>query len=97
VQVNGADLWMRGANVIPMEELESRESEAAYRALVSHAQAAGENVVRVWGGGKFLPRAFYDAVDAAGLMVIQVPTYLPATCYLPPACLPAIIWLILLL
>jgi hypothetical protein len=70
-KVNGADVWMRGSNVIPMEEMEGRESEAAYYAMLSHTAAAGMNVVRVWGGGKFLPQMFYDVADAMGLMVMH--------------------------
>ena len=71
LKVNGADLWSRGANVIPMEEMEAREALPAYRAMLMHAASAGHNTVRVWGGGKFLPAAFYDACDEMGLMVIH--------------------------
>ena len=35
--------------VIPMEEMEGRESAAAYRAMVRHAADAGQNLLRVWG------------------------------------------------
>jgi beta-galactosidase/beta-glucuronidase len=71
LKMNGADVWSRGANVIPMDEMEARESAAAYRAMLSHAAAAGMNVVRVWGGGKFLPHLFYDTADEMGLMVMH--------------------------
>jgi beta-galactosidase/beta-glucuronidase len=48
LKVNGADLWTRGANVIPMEEMEGRESPLAYKAMIAHSKAAGQNLVRVW-------------------------------------------------
>lgn len=71
LKVNGADVWARGGNMIPMEELEGRQSVEAYRALVSNAAAANFNMLRVWGGGVFLPEEFYSACDAAGIMVYQ--------------------------
>jgi beta-mannosidase len=50
-RVNGASFVARGANMIPMEELEARQSDAAYVALLESAAAAGMNMLRVWGGG----------------------------------------------
>jgi beta-mannosidase len=71
LKVNGADVWARGGNMIPMEELEGRQSVEAYRALVASAAAAHFNMLRVWGGGVFLPEEFYSACDEAGIMVFQ--------------------------
>ena len=68
-KVNGADIWARGANMIPMELLEGRQSAAAYVAQVGSAAAANMNVLRIWGGGIYLPDAFYDACDEAGLLL----------------------------
>ena len=68
-KVNGADIWSRGANMIPMEELEGRTDAAALARLVMSAREGGMNTLRVWGGGIFLPDAFYDAADSAGLLL----------------------------
>lgn len=68
-RVNGAPVWSRGANMIPMEELEGRLSGPAHRQLVASAVGANMNTLRVWGGGIFLPDAFYDACDDLGVLV----------------------------
>jgi beta-galactosidase/beta-glucuronidase len=52
-----------------MEELEGRLSDAAHVALVEAAVGARFNMLRVWGGGMFLPEAFYNACDALGVLV----------------------------
>ena len=52
-----------------MEELEGRMAADAHRILVESAANAAFNTLRVWGGGMFLPDAWYDACDELGLMV----------------------------
>ena len=47
LRVNGVVLWARGANVIPMEELEGRLSARAHVAMVRAAKEARFNMVRV--------------------------------------------------
>ena len=69
LRVNGVPVWARGANMIPMEELEGRMSSRAHRVLVKSAVDAQMNMLRVWGGGVFLPQAWYDACDSFGVMV----------------------------
>ena len=68
-RVNGAPIFARGANMIPMEELEGRMRADAHRQLVRSAADAGFNMLRNWGGGIFLPDAWYEACDALGVMV----------------------------
>ena len=68
-RVNGAAIYSRGANMIPMEELEGRLDGEAHRILVQSAADAGMNTLRVWGGGIFYPTSFYDACDEHGLLV----------------------------
>eukprot|EP01062_Namystynia_karyoxenos_P017405 TRINITY_DN163_c0_g1_i1.p1 TRINITY_DN163_c0_g1~~TRINITY_DN163_c0_g1_i1.p1 ORF type:complete len:1043 (+),score=341.75 TRINITY_DN163_c0_g1_i1:110-3130(+) len=68
-RVNGAAIFSRGANMIPMEELEGRLSGEAHRRLVRSAADAKMNTLRVWGGGIFLPDEFYDACDEYGILL----------------------------
>jgi beta-mannosidase len=75
VKVNGADVWARGANVIPMEELEGRLSDAAHRRLVQSAADAGFNTLRVWGGGIWQLDAFYDAASELGMLLYHDAMY----------------------
>ena len=68
-RINGAIMWSRGANMIPMEELEGRMNAEAHRQLVRSAVDGGMNTLRVWGGGMFLPDPWYDACDELGIIV----------------------------
>jgi beta-galactosidase/beta-glucuronidase len=68
-RINGAAILSKGANMIPMDELEGRWSAEAHYQLVLNAVAGGMNTLRVWGGGVFLPRAWYEACDQLGVMV----------------------------
>lgn len=67
-RINGVVVFSKGANMIPMDELEGRLDADAHRVLVESAAAAGLNTLRVWGGGMFLPDAWYDACDELGIM-----------------------------
>ena len=55
--------------MIPMEDMEGRQSAEAYEHLVKSAAEAHMNTFRVWGGGIYLPTVFYDACDRAGIMI----------------------------
>jgi beta-mannosidase len=68
-RVNGAVIFSRGANMIPMEELEGRLDATAHRVLVQSAVDGGMNTLRVWGGGIFLPDVWYDACDELGVLI----------------------------
>ena len=82
IRLNGALVMARGANIIPNDQLEGRfpkqhndtepsANDKAYEIIVQSAAAANMNLIRVWGGGKVLPRTFYDACDTYGIMVYQ--------------------------
>ena len=68
-RINGAAIWTRGANLIPMEEHEGKISAEAYKILVNTAENSNFNVLRIWGGGIYPPDIFYDMCDESGIMV----------------------------
>ena len=68
-RINGAVVYCRGANVIPMDLLEGRWSDEAHRIMVQSAASANMNMLRVWGGGAVLPQSFYDACDEYGILL----------------------------
>jgi beta-galactosidase/beta-glucuronidase len=69
--VNGVSLWCRGANLVPMDQLEGRTSLRSYQWTVESAVRANMNMLRVWGGGLIPPPEFYDACDEHGVLVYQ--------------------------
>jgi beta-mannosidase len=69
IKINGADLSARGANWIPLEELNARASDAAHVAAVASAAAAGMSILRIWGGGIYPCEALLAAADAAGVLL----------------------------
>jgi beta-mannosidase len=70
-QVNGRDIFAKGANWIPADALSGRITPEATRDLLQSAVDANMNMLRIWGGGRYEPTWFYDLCDELGLMVWQ--------------------------
>ncbi len=70
-KVNGLQIFARGANYIPEDNLLSRVTAARSRALLEQAVWANYNMIRVWGGGYYPEDSFYDTCDELGLIVWQ--------------------------
>ena len=70
-RVNGKDVFVRGANMVPPDVFLPNVKGVEYESLVLKAKEAGMNMLRVWGGGVYLPDAFYDYCDQNGIMVWQ--------------------------
>ncbi len=68
-RVNGVEIFCKGANWIPCDAFESRQTPARYRDLLTSAKTANMNMLRLWGGGQFEHDAFYETCDELGLMV----------------------------
>jgi hypothetical protein len=62
-QVNGVPIFVRGANVVSLDVLESRVTTARYRNLLESAKAAHFSIFRVNGDANYMKDAFYDICD----------------------------------
>jgi len=68
-RINGAIVMARGANFIPMDQLEGRLSSEAHKIAVQSASKANMNMLRVWGGGMVPLDTFYDSCDQEGILI----------------------------
>ena len=71
IKVNGAPVFMKGANYIPSDSFLDRVTPERYRILLQSAAEAHMNMLRVWGGGVYEDDRFYDLADELGLLVWQ--------------------------
>ena len=68
-RVNGVEIFAKGANWIPCDALPQRQTRAALDDLLTSAQQAHMNMLRVWGGGQYESDDFYDLCDEKGLLL----------------------------
>jgi beta-mannosidase len=71
IKVNGAPVFMKGANWIPADSFVDRVTPERYRFLLQSAADAHMNMIRVWGGGIYEDDRFYELCDELGLLVWQ--------------------------
>ncbi len=71
LHVNGARIFCRGACWTPLDAVTLCADAAANEAAVAQAACAGMNMLRVAGTMVYESDAFFDAVDAAGILVWQ--------------------------
>ncbi|MBC7248983.1 MAG: hypothetical protein H5T62_01735 [Anaerolineae bacterium] len=69
--INGREVFIRGANWVPVDSLPGRATVDDYRELLHLVRQANMNMLRVWGGGLREKRAFYDLCDELGILVWQ--------------------------
>lgn len=70
-EVNGVQVFARGANWIPNDSFPSRITRDDYWDQIAVCRDLNMNMLRVWGGGMYESEDFYDACDALGIMVWQ--------------------------
>ncbi|MEV6306901.1 glycoside hydrolase family 2 protein [Actinoplanes sp. NPDC051861] len=71
IEVNGEPVLVKGVNWIPDDIFPSRMTRERYALRLGQAAAAGVNLIRVWGGGVYESRDFYEICDELGLLVWQ--------------------------
>ena len=70
-KVNGIPTFMKGANYIPQDLFLPRVKNSNYHHILNSAKEANMNMIRVWGGGFYENKEFYDLCDEMGLLVWQ--------------------------
>ncbi|MFC0627025.1 glycoside hydrolase family 2 protein [Kribbella deserti] len=71
LSVNGRKIYIRGANWIPDDAFVTRLDRKTYERSIRDAIDAGMNMLRVWGGGIYESKDFYDICDELGVLVWQ--------------------------
>ena len=69
VRLNGKDMYLRGANVVPLHLFEEQVDAKRIHMLIKAAKDANMNAIRVWGGGRYLPDLFYRECDREGILL----------------------------
>lgn len=69
--LNNVPVFCKGANWIPADSFVPRVSDEKYRALLTMARDAHTNMLRIWGGGIYEQKIFYDLCDELGILVWQ--------------------------
>lgn len=70
-KVNGRTIFMKGANLIPMDNFITRIDTGKMFNLLKQAADVQMNMLRVWGGGYYPSEVFYSMCDRLGLLVWQ--------------------------
>ncbi len=71
LKINGQRINCKGANWVPCEPFVTEGVEAKQTALLELCAAAGVNMLRVWGGGAFEGKHFYEECSRLGITVTQ--------------------------
>jgi beta-mannosidase len=71
-KVNYKPVFANGANVVmPNEAFEGDRIAGLSTKELQYVQSAGFNMLRIWGGGTYLPEAFFNWADEHGVMIWQ--------------------------
>ena len=70
-KINGKEIFLKGANWVPLDIMTGCITEDKYRKAISMAHDANFNCLRVWGGGIYEKDIFFDICDETGMLVWQ--------------------------
>ncbi|MCM1109589.1 MAG: hypothetical protein NC336_00070 [Clostridium sp.] len=71
VELNGKPVFMKGVDMIPLDNFLPRVTHEKYDKHVLDAKAVNMNMIRVWGGGVYEDDYFYQLCDRNGILVWQ--------------------------
>lgn len=67
--VNGIPIFAKGANFVPLDSFPPDVTPERRLTILTEAHDAHMNMLRVWGGGYYLPDDFYEDADRLGLLI----------------------------
>jgi hypothetical protein len=67
--LNGVPIFAKGADWIPADSFVGALTPERYQKLLTMAQDANMNMLRIWGGGIYEHDAFYEWCDRLGLLI----------------------------
>jgi beta-mannosidase len=67
--INSKPIFVKGSNWIPSDSFQERVTDMKFEQLLRSAQLANMNMLRVWGGGIYERREFYELADRLGIML----------------------------
>ncbi|KZP13865.1 glycoside hydrolase family 2 protein [Athelia psychrophila] len=68
-EINGHEIFVKGSSVVPPEVFWPSVTESEFRLLFETVVAGNQNMLRVWGGGSYLPDYAYDLADEMGILI----------------------------
>ncbi len=68
-RVNNRRIFAKGANWIPCDAYENRQTPERYRDLLESSARSNMNMIRLWGGGQYEKDCFYEICDELGILV----------------------------
>ena len=68
-KVNNIPIFLKGSNLIEVENFYGRNFTQRTAFLLDSAKEANMNALRVWGGGIFEPDYFYEKADETGILL----------------------------
>lgn len=70
-EVNGKPVFMKGVDMVPLDNFLPRVTHEKYEKHVLDAKNVNMNMIRVWGGGVYEDDYFYQLCDRNGILVWQ--------------------------
>lgn len=71
-RLNGIPMFIKGANMVPIDSFIPRGKKLGiYQNIIKCAKDVNMNMIRVWGGGIYECGLFYDLCDEMGILVWQ--------------------------
>ncbi|CAN5729740.1 glycoside hydrolase family 2 TIM barrel-domain containing protein [soil metagenome] len=70
-RINGVDFFALGGNWVPCDPFPGPVVEERKKQILRRFAQAGGNALRVWGGGIYESRGFYDTCAELGIVVLQ--------------------------